>query len=97
MVADPRAALRAGTFKPLNTPEPVKVEEDTNDRPVAIKSKSVRGGLAIAAIENTWRIDDEWWRREPVSRIYYAVMLARGQRLVLFKDLKSNAWYQQSC
>ena len=97
MVTNPRATLRAGTFKPLNLPEPVNVEEDSAGFPVAVKIKPARGGLAVSTIENTWRIDDEWWRSEPVSRIYYAVLLAPGQRLVLFKDLRSNGWYQQAC
>jgi hypothetical protein len=94
MVANPRATLRSGAFKPLNTPDPVSVEENSAGLPVAVKTKR---RLAVSAIENTWRIDDEWWRSEPVSRIYYTVLLAPGQRLVLFKDLRSNGWYQQAC
>ncbi len=50
----------------------------------------------IIAIEDRWRIDDEWWRTEPVSRLYYAVILASGQRLVLSKNLIDNCWYRQS-
>ncbi len=95
MVANPRETLRAGAFKPLNTPETVNVEENAAGLPIAIKIKRRQ---AISAIENTWRIDDEWWRSEPVSRIYYAVTLApSGQQLTIFKDLESNGWYQQSC
>jgi hypothetical protein len=50
----------------------------------------------VAAIDDRWRIDDEWWRREPVSRLYYAVLLASGQRLVLYKNLTNDCWYRQS-
>jgi len=94
VVANSRETLRSGTFKPLNIPEPISVEEDSKGSPVAVK---IKRRVAIIAVENTWRIDDEWWRSEPVSRIYYAVLLAPGQRLVLFKDLKNNEWYQQGC
>jgi hypothetical protein len=94
MVQNPRETLRAGTHKPLNIPEPVGVEEDIDSLPVVVRMKR---RVAITAIDNIWRIDDEWWRTEPVSRVYYAVLLASGQRMILFKDLKSNCWYQQTC
>jgi hypothetical protein len=42
-----------------------------------------------------WRIDDEWWRAEPVSRRYYNVLLTSGQRLVLYKDIITGNWYEQ--
>ncbi len=93
MVANPRETLRTGTFKPLNTPEPVNIEEDSTGSPVAVK---IKRRVAIIAIENRWRIDDEWWRREPVSRLYYTVLLTSGRRLVFYKDLTSNCWYRQS-
>ena len=35
-------------------------------------------------------------RSEPVSRLYYAVILASGQRLILSKNLIANCWYRQS-
>ncbi len=52
-------------------------------------------GTLVAAIDDRWRVDDEWWRSEPISRLYYAVRLASGQRLVLYKDLVSGGWYRQ--
>jgi hypothetical protein len=50
----------------------------------------------IIAVEDCWRIDDEWWRSEPVSRLYYAVILASGQRIVLSKNLIDRSWYRQT-
>jgi hypothetical protein len=50
---------------------------------------------AVTSIDDRWRIDDEWWRSEPVSRFYYAVLFASGQRLVIYKDLISGKWYKQ--
>lgn len=92
MVEDTGKALRADTYRPVNTPESIKVEEDTSGRPVAVGTKRRQ---AIAAIEDGWRIDDEWWRAGPVSRLYYNTRLASGQRLVLYKDLITGDWYQQ--
>jgi len=49
----------------------------------------------IAAIDDCWRIDDEWWRSQPVSRLYYTVRLKSGQKLVIYKDLNNGNWYRQ--
>lgn len=92
MVEDTGKTLRADAGKPVNTPEPLKVEEDASGLPVAVKIKRRQ---AVATIEDKWRIDDEWWRAAPISRLYYNVLLASGQRLVLYKDLISGGWYMQ--
>ncbi|MBN1692451.1 MAG: hypothetical protein JW845_02730 [Dehalococcoidales bacterium] len=92
MVEDTGKALRPGTYKPVNTPEELKVEEDAEGLPVTVKGKRRQ---AVISIEDRWRIDDEWWRAAPVSRLYYNVLLASGQRAVLYKDLISNKWYEQ--
>ena len=93
MVQDPGKTLHVNTYRPVNTPEPVEVEEDSYARPLAVKTTRRQ---AVTNIEDSWRIDDEWWRREPVSRLYYQVQLASGQLLVIYKDLASDRWYRQS-
>jgi hypothetical protein len=92
MVEDPGKTVRDGSLKPLNQPEPEKVEEDATGRPVALKTKRRQ---AVQVIDDRWRLDDEWWRSDPVSRMYYAVRLASGQKLVLYKDLIGGGWYRQ--
>ena len=93
MVADTGKTLRADTAKPVNLPEPLAVEEGPDGLPAFVKLKRRQ---KIAAVEDCWRIDDEWWRSEPVSRLYYTAILASGQRLVLSKNLIANNWYRQS-
>jgi hypothetical protein len=92
MVEDTGKTLRPGTYKPVNTPEELKIEEDAAGLPAAVKLKRRQ---AVMTIEDRWRIDDEWWRAEPVSRLYYNILLSSGQRLVLYKDLVSGSWYEQ--
>ena len=92
MVPDTGKTLRADAGRPVNAPEPVKVEEDQAGLPAAVRAKRRQ---AVAAIEDRWRLDDEWWRREPVSRLYFSVRLASGHRVVLYKDLASGEWYKQ--
>ena len=93
MVTDTGKTLRAETIKPVNLPEPVQVAENSIGIPVTVKiSRQQR----ISSIDDRWRIDDEWWRSEPVSRFYYAVRLVSGQRIVLYKDLAQSKWYRQT-
>ncbi|UCG54177.1 MAG: hypothetical protein JSV32_06160 [Dehalococcoidia bacterium] len=49
----------------------------------------------VTAVEERWRIDDEWWRSKPVSRIYYNIHLDSGRQMVLYKDLATCSWYRQ--
>jgi hypothetical protein len=50
--------------------------------------------LRIAAIHDTWRIDDEWWRDE-IARRYFLVELQGGRRLTLYQDLVTRDWFAQ--
>ena len=93
MVKNSGKTLRSDTYRPVNIPELVNVEEDSSGLPLAVK---MRRRQAICAVEDIWRIDDEWWRREPVSRLYYSIRLVSGHCLVLYKDLINSCWYRQS-
>jgi len=93
MVTAAGTALRPDTLQPVNLPQGVEIEEDTAGLPLVLKGKRRQ---KITAVNDCWRLDDEWWRREPVSRLYYAVVLASGQNLVVFKDLVKNTWYRQT-
>jgi hypothetical protein len=90
MVEDSRKAIRTETVKPVNIPEPITVKEDAAGLPIAVKTSRRQ---SVAAITDRWRVDDEWWRREPVSRFYFIVILTSGQRLVIYKDLTVGNWY----
>jgi hypothetical protein len=48
----------------------------------------------VEAIGETWRIDDEWWR-QPISRMYWEVIMEGGKRVVLFQDLITTDWFMQ--
>lgn len=92
MVADSRTPLRADQLRALNVPRPLHVICDKRHGPVAIQHGARR--WEIAAIQDSWRLDDEWWR-VPIERIYYLVELAHGSLRTLYRDLRSDAWYSQ--
>ncbi len=92
MVQNTGTPVRSDSYRPVNLPEPVRVEENKAGLPAAVRMPRRQ---KITEIDDRWRIDDEWWRREPVCRLYYAVRLDSGQKLVLYKDMAGGQWYKQ--
>ena len=93
MVQNTREASGAGSLRPLNLPVPVSVEEDDDGRPLAVKQNGRT--VNIAAIDDLWRIDEEWWREKPIARMYYQLTIESGGRLTLYQDLADGNWYRQ--
>ena len=93
MVAHTRAAARAHRLRPLNRARPIRVEADESDEPQAVVLGRER--LAVAAVQNRWRIDDEWWRKE-MSRLYFSLLLEDGRTLTIYRDLVTGRWSQQN-
>ncbi|PYP72618.1 MAG: hypothetical protein DMD36_01665 [Gemmatimonadetes bacterium] len=71
----------------------MEVELDERGVPAFVKPKT-GNGKRIESIGETWRIDDEWWRR-PISRRHVEAILERGKRVVLFEDLMTAEWWMQ--
>jgi hypothetical protein len=94
VVAHPRAAARAHRLRPLNQPRPIDVEADESGEPQAVVLGRER--LAVAAVQDRWRIDDEWWRQRPVSRLYFSLLLEDGQVVDIYRDLITSRWSQQN-
>ncbi len=92
MVQNSGTPLRFSAYKSVNLPEPAAVKEDADGWPSEILTPFKQ---TIVSIEDRWRIDDEWWRAEPLARMYYAVLFKSGQKLVIYKDLVKNEWYRQ--
>jgi len=43
----------------------------------------------------TWRIDDEWWRERPLSRLYFSLLLEDGRVMRVYQDLIRLRWASQ--
>jgi hypothetical protein len=56
---------------------------------------SVAGPRAVSAVQDRWRLDDEWWRERPISRLYHTLVLEDGTLLVVYRDLLVDEWYVQ--
>ncbi len=93
MVQNTREAPGPGSLRPLNLPIPISVEEDDDGRPLAVNQKGRI--MKIASIDDLWRIDEEWWREKPITRMYYQLTAEGGGRLTVFQDLTDGNWYRQ--
>ena len=109
MVSHTRKAARPGGIRPLDAPLPVQVEVDCDGRPAAIGVPKSRGAGSkntgkrsstcqwrkVSEVLDIWRIDDEWWRKTPIARVYYRVVMEDDRSVTVFHDLATGTWYRQ--
>jgi hypothetical protein len=95
MVAHSRAPLGAHTLRTLNGPRSLSVRTDDANRPVAIQRSGWPAPRLVQDVRDCWRIDDEWWRERPVSRIYYELLMGDGMLLTIYHDLMMDFWSEQ--
>jgi len=81
-------------LRSLNRPRAAKVEAAENGEPAALHVSGCR--IGIESVLEVWRVEDEWWRERPVSRMYYRVLLEDGRVVDLYRALGSGRWYRQS-
>ncbi len=77
----------------VNEPKPLEVVIDSEKMPHKIKIRGI--WKFVIGIQDIWKIDDEWWREKPISRVYYMCILRTEEALVIFHDLITNNWYRQ--
>ncbi len=94
MVAHPGAAGGPARIRSLNRPRPLRVEADGEGRPVAAYLSGRR--CPVEAVLEGWRIDDEWWRERPVSRVYYSLLLEDGRTVTVYRDFIRDGWLKQA-
>jgi hypothetical protein len=87
-------ANAAPRLRPLNQPRPIAVETNKDGTPTAVAISKVR--RAVEAVIESWRIDDEWWRASPVSRIYWRLMLEDGRSVDVYRDRVRDKWFRQA-
>lgn len=76
----------------LNQPHAIEVEADSNGLPRVLVQRGQR--LKVEAIQDVWRIDDEWWR-STISRRYFLLTLESGIVRTVYQDLVNGAWHEQ--
>jgi hypothetical protein len=85
---------KARRLRALNNPRRITVQADADGHPLVVVVSGRR--LAVVDHHETWRIDDEWWRPRPISRIYWRVSLEDGRVMDVYRDLVTSVWFQQA-
>jgi hypothetical protein len=88
------ASARARRLRSLNTPAPIAVQADVHGAPAAVAFSG--RPLAVEERLETWRIDDEWWRERPISRVYWRLLLEDGRTVDVYRDGVSGQWFRQA-
>lgn len=73
---------------------PVGVDAGAGGLPAAVTDRG-RGRRAVVEIQETWRVDEGWWRPSPVSRRYFSLVLDGGRHLTVYEDLLGGGWWAQ--
>lgn len=82
-------------LRPLNAPQPLRMQTDAHGHIVGVWRQGRLTPRLIKAVQDHWRIDDEWWREHAISREYYEFELDDGTLLVAFHDLLADTWFEQ--
>jgi hypothetical protein len=78
---------------PLNAPKPMHGTLDAQGIPNTITRHGQT--IKVVALQDQWRIDDEWWREQPVSRMYFQLQLEDGSLFEGYHDLITDKWFEQ--
>ncbi len=73
----------------LAVPRPAAVRTGRGGRPIAV------AGRPVAAVRESWLVEDRWWTETPLRRRYWEVVTGDGRDLVVFHDLVGGRWYLQ--
>ena len=77
----------------LKSPRAIELETDARGAPIRLRL----GGIwrDVSLVRRPWRIDQHWWRGNPVKRLYYRVEPADGPPLTVYQDAAGGGWFRQ--
>jgi hypothetical protein len=84
-----KGAVPTSAARLLNEPQAALVQAHLDGTPRLVNR------AAVALVREEWRVVDRWWTEEPVSRRYFDVVLAGGERAVVFRDEEVGRWFSQ--
>jgi hypothetical protein len=77
----------------LRSPQAIEVKAGEDGAPASVRLHGVWQDVTL--VRRPWRIDQHWWRTEPVSRLYYRVAPEDGPPLTIYYDLIARTWARQ--
>jgi CO dehydrogenase/acetyl-CoA synthase delta subunit len=73
----------------IGEPCPAAVRADAVGTPLVVD------GRGVAAVRESWLVEDRWWTDRPLRRRYWEVVTTCGRNVVVFRDLGIGRWYSQ--
>jgi hypothetical protein len=92
MVKNSGTPSRPHRLRALNEPRRIQVLTE-HDLPVAILRPD--GREPVEKVQDTWIVQDEWWRQE-INRQYYNLLLRNGTLRTVYHDHITDTWYEQA-
>ena len=93
MVSSTRGTSDTRRIRRLKQSQALAVETDASGRPARVRIGQTWQEVTLA--RRPWRIDQHWWRSDPISRVYYRVAPADGPPLTIYRDLANDTWFRQ--
>ena len=87
-----KKAQRANTSRRA-APMPIAVEEDDNQQPLVLNL--IGDKLAVISVDDRWEDEEDWWKDDPVVRMYYRVSTEDGRKVTIFRNVVHGGWYWQ--
>lgn len=79
-------------LRALHRPSPIEVELANG----VLAAVHLGRRVTVEETLEVWRIDDEWWRDQPIAREYQRVLLKDGRTVDVFRDLATGRWFRQA-
>jgi hypothetical protein len=93
MVSSARGTADTRRIRRLKPPRAIEVEADEQGSPLRLQLAGA--WREVRLVRRPWRIDQHWWRSDPISRLYYRVACEDGPPLTIYYDLISGSWSRQ--
>ena len=93
MVSHPGRSPDPRRIRRLKSPGAIEVEVNAEGVPDRLRLQGRWQDVGL--VRSPWRIDQHWWRAEPVSRLYYRLAPQDGPPLTIYRDLVTATWARQ--
>ena len=88
-----RSGSTTGRLRRLNQPQPTEVRTADSGVPAEVLFKG--SWRRCARVEEVWRVEDGWWRPNPVKRTYFRLALEDDLLLTVYMDHIAAGWWIQ--
>jgi len=93
MVSHPGRTPDPRRIRRLKPPHAIEVEADGDGTPLRLRLTI--GWQEVELVRRPWRIDQHWWRSDPIGRVYYRLTPPDGPVMTIYHDLTGDAWFRQ--